>query len=74
MCFNSCSAIQESSLTEYPFHQIRYMHADGEPWLHKIFLILYSSSPSIKSEGRAGKFQLWTLFSLYDVRREVWNV
>ena len=47
MCFNSSSVIQESSLGEYSFHQIRYMHTIRAPWWYKIFLILYSSLPSI---------------------------
>ena len=63
VCFNSCLAIQESSLAEYPFHQTRYMHADGVPWWHNIFLILYSSLSSIRSGSGGGKFGLWILFS-----------
>ena len=63
VCFNSCSAIQESSSAEYPFHQIRYMHADGAPQWWRIFSILYSFSPSIKSGGGAGKLEPWIEFS-----------
>ena len=62
-CFNSRSAIQESSSAEYPFHRIKNMRADGEPRWRKIFSISYSSSPSIKSGGGAGKFRPWTSFS-----------
>ena len=58
----SCSGIQESSLAEYPFHQIRKDHWDGEPLWHKIWSILYSSSPAIRSGGEVGKFGLYTSF------------
>ena len=39
------------------------MREDGEPWWHRIFSISYSSSPSIRSGGRAGKLGLCMLFS-----------
>ena len=41
--FDSHLAIHKSSLVEYPFYQIRYIHADGVSQWHKIFLILCSS-------------------------------
>ena len=61
--FKSRSGTQESSSAEYPFHRIRKEQEDGVPQWHMIFSILYSSSPSIRSGGGAGKFLLWTSFS-----------
>ena len=62
MCFKSCLGTQESSSADYPFHQISNIWANGVPRWHKILLILYSSSPLIRSGGGAGKFGLYTLF------------
>ena len=62
-CFKFCSGTQKSSSAEYPFHQIRNIWANGVPQWHRIFLILYSSSPLIRSGGGAGKFRLCMLFS-----------
>ena len=61
-CFKFCSGIQESSLAEYPFHQIRNEHLVRVPWCRKIFSISYSSSLLIRSGGGEGKFVLWMAF------------
>ena len=58
----SCSGTQESSLAEYPFHQIRKDRRDKGPLWRKICSISYSSSPAIRSGGGAGKFGLCMLF------------
>ena len=61
-CFRFCSGIQESSLAEYPFHQISNEPLIGVPRWHRIFLISYSSCLLIKSGGGNGKLGPWTVF------------
>ena len=61
-CFKFYSGIQESSLTEYPFHQIRNECLVGVLRWCRIFLTSYSSSPSIRSGGGDGKLGPWTVF------------
>ena len=52
-----------SSSAKYPFHWIRNERVVRVPQWHRIFLILYSSSPLIRSGGGDGKSGPWMVFT-----------